>query len=141
MRNPDRRLSPNRANVAAKVIDGEAILLDVTRGAYYSMDGTGAVVWSGIEAGLRLAEIAQILAARYDAPEAVIAAEVDRIADQLVEERLVVELARNGKEPAEIPPPSKVREPFRVPELHKYTDMGDLLALDPPMPVVDHSAE
>jgi len=60
VRNPDLRLTPNRANVAAKVIDGEAIILDITRGAYYSMDGAGAVIWAGLDTGHSLGAIGSI---------------------------------------------------------------------------------
>jgi hypothetical protein len=66
MRNPDLRLMPDSVNVAAKVIDGEAVILDVTRGTYYSMDGAGAVVWAAIEQGHSLGTIVRILGERYD---------------------------------------------------------------------------
>ena len=36
------RFRVNTEEVAAKVIDGEAIIINLTTGVYYSMDGVGA---------------------------------------------------------------------------------------------------
>ena len=40
------RLKPNEEEVAAKVLDGEAILINLSNGAYYSTDKRGAFIWS-----------------------------------------------------------------------------------------------
>ena len=139
MRNADLRLTPNRTNVAAKVIDGEAIILDVTRGAYYSLDGAGAVIWTSIEQGHPLRAIVRILEERYDGTSNQFEQHVEDLTDHLLREGLVVP-AIGAKVHVEEPiPPVGLRQPFTAPELHKYTDMGDLLALDPPMPVLDDS--
>jgi hypothetical protein len=42
-------LKPNTEEVAAKMIDGEAILINVKNGLYYSTDQVGGFVWSLIE--------------------------------------------------------------------------------------------
>jgi len=141
VRNPDLRLSPNRANVAAKVIDGEAIILDVTRGAYYSMDGAGAVIWAGLEQGRSLGAILGMLEARYDGTRSEIEQHLGRLTDELLREGLVI--SANGSAPVSLESTgdsAAPRLPFTAPTLHKYTEMGDLLALDPPMPVLDDSA-
>lgn len=140
MRNANLRLTPNRANVAAKVIDGEAIILDVTRGAYYSLDGAGAVIWTCLEQGHSLSAIVRILENRYAGNPAQFEQHVEDLTDHLLREGLVVH-ANGAKAPVAEPiPPGELRQPFTAPELHKYTDMSDLLALDPPMPVLDDSA-
>lgn len=134
------RLTPNRAAVAAKVIDGEAIILDVTRGAYYSMDGAGAVVWSCVELGLSVPAIARVLAERYEGTADQLQPHVEALTDHLLRENLVVQ-AGDGSVAGEPPaPPSGPRQTFTAPQLNKYTDMGDLLALDPPMPVLSDDA-
>jgi len=141
VRNPDLHLSPNRANVAAKVIDGEAIILDVTRGAYYSMDGAGAVIWAALEQGRSLGAILGMLEARYDGDRREIEQHLERLTDELLSEGLVISANGHSLVSAE-PTGGSVtpRQPFTAPTLHKYTEMGDLLALDPPMPVLDDSA-
>ena len=128
MRNPDLRLTPDSVNVAAKVIDGEAVILDVTRGTYYSMDGAGAVVWTALEQGHSLREIVAILEQRYEGSTPEFERQVEDLAD------LPAESA--GISSVEPMPVSGARQPFIPPALNKYTDMADLLALDPPMPVL-----
>jgi hypothetical protein len=137
MRNPDLRLMPDSVNVAAKVIDGEAVILDVTRGTYYSMDGAGAVVWAAIEQGHSLGTIVRILGERYDGTAAQFEQQVEMLTDQLLREGLVVPAEAAGISAVEpMPASGAAREPFIAPALNKYTDMADLLALDPPMPVL-----
>lgn len=137
MRNPDLRLRPDTVNVAAKVIDGEAVILDVTRGTYYSMDGAGAVVWSAIEQGHSLREIVGILEQRYEGSVSEFEREVQGLIEQLLGEGLVVPAEGAGPSAVEpVPGSGGVRQPFTPPTLNKYTDMADLLALDPPMPVL-----
>ena len=138
MSNANLRLAPNRATVAAKVIDGEAIILDVTRGAYYSLDGAGAVVWACLENGYPLAAIPEVLGARYEGTPDQFRKEVELLTDHLLREGLVVP-ANGDKAPTALEPAEGPRQPFVAPQLHKYTDMGDLLALDPPMPVLDEA--
>lgn len=137
MRNPDLRLMPDAVNVAAKVIDGEAVILDVTRGTYYSMDGAGAVIWSSLEQGHSLKTIVRILEGRYDGTPDQFEQHVEALTDHLVREGLVVPVDDARASAAEsLPESAAPRQPFTAPELHKYTDMADLLALDPPMPVL-----
>lgn len=135
MSNADLRLTPNRATVAAKVIDGEAIILDVTRGAYYSLDGAGAVVWTCLEYGHPVDSIVRILEERYEGTPDQFRQQVEALTDHLLREGLVV--PANGDKPPRDLDPAGLKQPFVDPQLHKYTDMGDLLALDPPMPVLD----
>ncbi len=44
-------LKPNDTHVAAKVFDGEAIIMNLTTGMYFSADKVGASVWELIEKG------------------------------------------------------------------------------------------
>jgi len=137
MRNPDLRLMPDSMNVAARVIDGEADILDITRGAYYSMDGAGAVVWAAIEQGHSLRTIVRILEERYDGTSNQFEQQVEDLTDQLLREGLVVPAEGVGNPVVEpMPVSGAARQPFIAPALNKYTDMADLLALDPPMPVL-----
>lgn len=133
MLKPDDRLGPNTNEVADEVIDGEAILINLTSGIYYSMDRVGGVIWSLIAAGHRFQDIVATIAGRYEVSPEQIEADLQRVVTELIEHRLVVPLAsgpdRTDGEPA---PASKL--PYEPPRLTVYRDMGDLLALDPPAP-------
>ena len=130
------RLLPVGDEVAAKVIDGEAIIINLVNGSYYSMVDAGAEVWSLIERGCSLDEIVESVAASYEVDEETARADVASLSSDLLEEGLV-SLA-SETEAGSVHKPAAThsgeRSPYEAPKLVKYTDMADLLALDPPMP-------
>ena len=132
----DLRLRPNLADVAAKVIDGEAIVMNLTTGAYYSLDGVGALVWELLAQGHPVGMVAEAVGLRFSAESPAILADVSRLAEELQHEGLLLPAGELTDTPPAIPPSSGERQPYRSPELNKYTDMADLLALDPPMPAI-----
>jgi hypothetical protein len=137
MLTPDTYVCPNAAEVAAKIMDGEAILINLSDGMYYSMDLVGGLVWELIEGGGSLGEIATTVAAHYEADPDRAEADVRRLVQELVDARLV----RIGAEPPDARGPTR-REPpaqrlaYVPPRLHAYSDMAEMLALDPPHPLL-----
>jgi len=128
------RFRPNEKEVAAKVLDGEAIIINLSNGIYYSMDKVGGLLWAMIEAGHSLEETVEEIVARYDVSSEQARADIERLAADLIQENLV--LASDH-----VPPPGETQGPgsrqklaYEPPQLNIYRDMGDLLALDPPMP-------
>jgi Coenzyme PQQ synthesis protein D (PqqD) len=127
------RYHVNSEEVTSKIVDGEAIIINLSNGAYYSLAGSGALAWALLQRGSSAEEIAADLAARYDADSADVDTDVRRLLETLAEERLVV-----AGEPAGTPPALEADVAaggtYEAPQLEKYSDMSDLLALDPPMP-------
>jgi hypothetical protein len=136
MLSPESRLRPNQEEVAAKVMDGEAILINLANGSYYSMDKVGGVIWEAIERQCSLAEIAAFIAARYDAPEERIRADLEHLAAELLKEKLVDLSTESAGGPVPTDE-SQERLTYETPELNTYSDMKNLLALDPPPPRID----
>ena len=62
----NERLVVRRGEVAAKVIDGEAILINLSTGLYYSMGKVGGRVWSLIEQNRNSRDIASAISAEYE---------------------------------------------------------------------------
>lgn len=127
---------PDSAAVASKVIDGEAIIMKLTNGAYYSMDGVGAVIWEGIERALSRNGIVERVLGRYDVDRARAEADFDRLVMELLAEGVIVATEAKG----DAAPPSDDAgkgKAYAAPSLNKYTEMADLLALDPPMPALE----
>jgi hypothetical protein len=131
---PDTRLQPNAEEVAAKVIDGEAIMINLSNGIYYSMDGVGGLVWSLIVEQHSLDEIATAVGQQYAVSPREARQDVQRLASELLDERLVVVATSGTPRQVELPPQPNGSLDYESPQLNRYTDMGDLLALDPPMP-------
>jgi phosphohistidine swiveling domain-containing protein len=134
MLNPDTRLRIKADDVAAKVIDGEAIIINLATGLYYSLAGTGSEVWALIEDERSLTEMAALLGARYSVPHAGVLADLERLAGELLDEK-VVAIASDERPPAAAPAAASLAgKAYAPPTLQTYRDMAELLALDPPMP-------
>ncbi len=131
--NLSQRFRINEPAVIAEVIDGEAVIVNLDSGAYYSLRDAGCAIWSRVAAGMALNEAAAALAGEYAASEAVIQGAVHDLAAQLQAEQLLVPL--DAAAPAPLPAPARQsvgqRLQFQAPVLEKFTDMADLLLLDP----------
>jgi hypothetical protein len=127
------RLRPRDEEVAAKVIDGEAIIINLANGIYYSMDKVGGLIWDLLQVGYDLEEIVVAVTERYDVSREQVQADVQELVEELLRENLVSVSENNASvEKRQVEQQEKL--PYEVPKLNIYRDMGDLLALDPPTP-------
>ena len=129
----ETRFGVRSEEIAYKTLDGETIIINLVNGVYYSLPGVGSEAWELIATGRSLAGIAAILSARYGLSSEVVAADLVRLAEQLVTENLL-DPASGSDTAAELPPPAPAEHPYQAPALQAYRDMADLLALDPPTP-------
>ena len=124
----------NDEEVAAKVLDGEAIMINLSNGNYYSMDKVGGFLWELVEEKRTLGYMVAALQSRYDVSAEQAQADVEQLAAELVRENLV-KLSGDGAPLRENQlEASQQKLPYEPPTLNAYRDMADLLALDPPMP-------
>lgn len=124
-------LKVNAPAVVAEIIDGEAVIMDLATGHYFSTQHVGCDIWRGIELGASQQTIARWLAATYGIETAVAAICVAAFVDELTQRNLVVvgNGAQAGVEPADNWMTGG--RPFAAPVLNTYTDMEELLLLDP----------
>jgi hypothetical protein len=109
--------------VVSEVIDGEVVAIDLTSGRYYSLEGAAARAWEAIQAGEDTDGVAVAVAAEagIEADEA--RPDVAAFLAELQAEGLL--LSGNG-----VGPPAA--GPGRVSlVLNRYTDMQDLIVIDP----------
>ena len=130
----DQRLELDAGNVAAKEIDGEILVMNVANGMYYSLDGVGAVAWKLLAGGYSLRQTASVLAATYEVDVATTLDDVTGLAIELVDGALVSVSGADPSDTEAVVPEVEATTPYALPELKSYSDMADLLALDPPMP-------
>jgi hypothetical protein len=121
----------NAPSVVSEIIDGEVIVMNLKSGHYYSSDKVGAVLWAWIEDGKTEAEMHRLAAARYSAAAGEIRAALAVFFDRLMEEGLVRATAAPEAAVADGDGQAAGDEAFIAPELNAYTDMQDLLLLDP----------
>jgi hypothetical protein len=124
----------NSDHVAAKVIDGELIIIRLSDGTYYSMDNAGARVWALIEAGTRLRTWCGSSRAGMEQRRIVSKAMSPHSCGNFSMRASSWPVRRANGGPGAAPADL---EPYETPTLHIYRDMGNLLALDPPTPGID----
>ncbi len=116
--------------IVHEAVDGEVIAIDLANGSYYSLAGSGPVIWGLLGRGASEAEIAAALAVRFEAKQAEIDAAVSVLLGQLQEYGLVV--ASEAGTAADAPAPdTDEKSPFEAPRLERYNDMKDYFLLDP----------
>ena len=126
----------NTPRVVHETIDGETIIVDFDSGAYFSTDGAGAVIWEQVAANSPVNDIVHLLTQRYAGDRGVIENGVQRFLAELQRESLIVPLEETPASSHQLAPaPADInageRPAFQEPSLHKFTDMQDLLLLDP----------
>jgi Coenzyme PQQ synthesis protein D (PqqD) len=127
---PTTRFRIETPPVIHETLDGEVIVVNLDTGVYYSLTGVAAEIWAAVEAGASTAQAAAELHVRYDAPRDDIDGAVAHFVHELEREQLI-----SGDGDAGVHAPAAVngtpRPKFVEPQLRKYTDMKELLLLDP----------
>lgn len=117
-------------DVVIEAFADETIAVHLGTGRYYTIDLIGAETLDPLARGWDLPAIAQYLALRYDADEAVVSDAIEGFTRQLLDERLICP-APESSAAAPVPAPERATGPFTAPTIAVYTDMEDLLLLDP----------
>jgi hypothetical protein len=124
----------NKPKVIQEVFDDEVVIVNLDAGTYYSLNPSGGEVWRFFEKGAAPQEIVEALASRFTDDPSRIQNEIDRLIDELVRENLIVMRPTPADAPIssdEIIGPPAVKKSFESPTIAKYTDMKDILLLDP----------
>jgi hypothetical protein len=76
-------------DVLARVLDGEAVLLDLASGEYFGLNSVGTRVWELLSAGKTYGEVRAALTSEFDAPLATIEGDLAELVDRLLARKLV----------------------------------------------------
>src|SRR5689334_6442282 len=118
------------ANLYGRNFGDEVLIVDTESGRYFSLRGCAADIWSLIESGATVNDIITELGRRYDGAPEEIGAAVHRCLGDLRVNDLVREAeAGSGKIPASSGSTSRL--PLTAPVVERFTDMENLLLLDP----------
>jgi hypothetical protein len=121
----------NQPSVISEVIDGETIVLNFESGHYYSFNPSASEIWLALAAGHAVAATTEQVARRFGVEPSAIRAAVADFVRSLEAERLI---RRAGDRPSPVPPLAADAGPaaaFAPPAFEKFTDMEELLLLDP----------
>ena len=112
-------------------LQDEVIIINAASGAYYSGSGTAADVWTLISQGTTVSDAARILASVYACEEATLLLDIGKCVRSLVERGLIQESNDDTQPQPTCVLPQAARTVWAAPEFDEYTDMWDLIQLDP----------
>ncbi len=129
------RIHPS-PNIGARSFGDEVVVANFFTGVYYSLLGSAAQVWEGLMAGLPLDRVSREIAGIAGLDAVAFGAAADKLVADLLAEGLV----QPDDAPAAgewSPIPAQRGEDYGLPVLERFTDMQDLLVLDPVHDVED----
>jgi len=126
------RLWPNTPTITSEAFADEVVIVNFESGSYYSVSGSGVEIWKAVERGSTSSEIVSVLESLFEGEPGRIEAAAAAFLHQLEKEALVVVRSATpaSTNPAAAAFPAE-RKPFPPPLLNAYTDMQELLWLDP----------
>lgn len=111
---------PRRPDVIDEEFDGEAVVVHLGSGVYYAFNGSASAIWSAMSSGRSVEETAAALGLD---PARVEAFFVQLLSEDLIEPGLL-------DEPRDLSAEADA-DVGEEPALQRFTDMQDLLMLDP----------
>jgi len=127
-----RLLTIDRPNVIDETIDGETVVIDLRTGFYFALNATATQIWHLLEAGTTDGAVVDTLASVYeDADRVAIEDTVRSFLGELESSKLVKEIGLD-----QAPGDARLLAPeagasFIAPTMDRYTDMHDIILLDP----------
>jgi len=130
----NQRFRINTPTVTHETIDGEAVIINLDSGNYYSLVEVGAFIWDLVGNGASATEVQEVVLQNYQADAPDVDRGVQELLAQLQQENLIVPIDEAGAfDLTQVQPANNSHEKpsFNPPLLHKYSDMQELLLLDP----------
>lgn len=127
---------PTGADIVSEEIDGEVIIVNLRNGNYYSLSQSATVIWAGIQEHATLERLQHQLHMRYSGETGSMDRDLAALIQTLEQEQLIA-LRSPSERPAAVEATTAgaeatgEKEAYRPPLFERFTDMGDLLLLDP----------
>ena len=129
----NQRFRVNTPTVTHETIDGEAVLINLDSGNYYSLVEAGSLIWALVDRGASASEVHDLLQQTYQGNATEIDRGVQELLTQLQQENLIVPVDGAAADLSDVMPSTNGHEKpsFNAPLLNKFSDMQELLLLDP----------
>jgi hypothetical protein len=118
----------NEPDVIQETVEGEALIVHTRSGTYYNLEGCGTLVWNALLSGRSVEQIETTFASRSAAERAEIRSGLETFVRALAAEELILPRERPAEDLA---PATEPKTTFTTPGLRKFTDMQELLLVDP----------
>lgn len=125
-----QRYSTDIPQTASEVFDGELVIAHYGSGLYYALSPSATLVWQALGAGLGEDEVVAWLAGHTGLARDELAAQVRGVIKRLLDEELLLPVdtpAAAGSATLPAPPAA----PFAAPQIERFSDLQELMLLDP----------
>lgn len=119
----------NEPDVTFEGFDGEVLLINLANGNYYSLRGSAVGIWPWLLEGHTVSAMAGAVASLCDTPIATLETDIKAFVDQLLAQDLIT--PRDDAPTSDIDTTTAKLDAYASPSVEAYTDMQDLLLLDP----------
>ena len=126
--NNTTRFSLFDQNIVSDLFGDEMVLVNLETGVYYSLRGSAAEIWTRIENHFNLKEILESLRLLYSDFEKDGESEITQFIQELIDKRLIKQID-NIEQGTLIA--HRLDIPYSTPIMEMYSDMQDILLLDP----------
>jgi hypothetical protein len=134
--NSNQRYKINVPEIIHETIDNEVLIIEFNSGNYYSLSEVGAEIWGELVKGANPEEIAAKISIHYSGKQDEIANGVYQLVKELERENIITPSSNSPTQIQETHLKEDLTQEsnlpvFVPPQLQKYTDMQELLLLDP----------
>ena len=136
----------NSPHVVSEIFaDEEAAIINLKTGNYYSLNKTGAEIWSRIEEGNDLSQIIEFVKSNFNVGDSFDGSGIEDFIKRLQDEDLIVlntSQTQSGEGVSILqndPDSPTVKKDYESPVIECYADMQELLLLDPIHEVEENS--
>jgi hypothetical protein len=119
----------NLSVIASENFSGEAVVIHFERGTYFSLRGSAGVIWSLLQTPTSIADIVAAVGKQSQPPSSDFEATVTTFVAKLAENELIISSA-GPAEPLAISAEA-IAGLAEVPNLEIYSDLAELITMDP----------
>ena len=129
----ERRYTINEKRIVFEIFDKEVVLVNLDTGHYFVLEQSAGDIWRCLACGLTVPEAARHLEAVYAVQREGLENDIAELLGKLVEDQLL-ELHDSESRMIDglsLPEPGKMPRPYAEPFVFRYTEMENLIQMDP----------
>ena len=117
----------NSQGVYSDNFDGEAVIVNLNLGNYYSVRGVCSAIWFALQDGVSLSELISQISMHYNLDKQVVSTDLVVLFEQLIKDSLIVEVESG----VSVLDARLLPAEYIAPKLETFSDLQDLFLLDP----------
>ena len=116
-------------NVFFESFANENVIVNISKGNYYSMKGSAVVIWSLLEDAFSMSQLINYITVNYTISEEIVKPIISQFIEMLQSEELILTINSQEIVPIIATPTEKIV--FEEPVIEIFRDLQELLLLDP----------